>query len=582
MKKLFLGLLVFLYLFCGVKNVNALSNDSILRREFVPNVWAFHFRDGKVFTYGQLNIKYINGKLGYCIEPNTAVNTNVYSSTTDWSSAGFNPDSIRHMNLIAHYGYGYKDHSSIRWYMAAQELIWNYCSEDTVRWTTEDHSDSEIINVAHEKNEILRLCSGHNKIPSFSDKSYSATIGDTLTFTDTNSVLRFRNIRSNSDYNFSYNTLSIPIKDRKEINMEFYGDRNIYDNDAITYYYADIRSQRVATFSGLQEVSSSIKIVPNKTKVEINKKDRETNLNIPSSDTTFKIKKKENDEYIKKDDNEELNTNENGSLSLELEDGDYELEEVKASDGYYINDEKKIISINENNELENNVLKIDYFNEKVKGRINIKKVDDSGKLISGCEFEIYDKEMNVVDKITSTNKEYDSSKLLPLGIYYVKEIKTLDGYKIDNKVYKLELEYKDDKTGIIEENVTFINEKIRCDVLFISMDNKNNTLNKVNISVYDDNDKLVYKGTTDKNGEVKIGNVHYGDYYLVETKVPNGYELNEERVNFTINDDCCLASLKLNNNKIKMPKTTARNNDILCMMVIIINLGIIKIVKKNN
>ena len=181
MKKKILVVLfvVFLSLF-KINSVYAAENDSILNREFIPNVWSFHYRNGKVWTYGQLNIKHINGKIGYCIEPESAVNSNVYNSSTDWSISKYSEYVKKRMELYAYYGYQFEGHQTIRYYMATQELIWSFSDDEKIIWTTEDHSDSQKINVQAEKNEIVRLANKHNLIPSFSNLSYKYNVGDKL------------------------------------------------------------------------------------------------------------------------------------------------------------------------------------------------------------------------------------------------------------------------------------------------------------------------------------------------------------------------------------------------------------------
>ncbi|WKC57201.1 SpaA isopeptide-forming pilin-related protein [Lactococcus cremoris] len=43
-------------------------------------------------------------------------------------------------------------------------------------------------------------------------------------------------------------------------------------------------------------------------------------------------------------------------------------------------------------------------------------------------------------------------------------------------------------------------------------------------------DKLIREGDTDKNGDLKLGNLRVTDYLLIETKAPTGYTLDEELV----------------------------------------------------
>ena len=110
----------------------------------------------------------------------------------------------------------------------------------------------------------------------------------------------------------------------------------------------------------------------------------------------------------------------------------------------------------------------------------------------------------------------------------------------------------------------------------------NKPLSGVTVNIYDSSKKIVYTKTTDENGEIKIDDITYGDYYLKQVSVPNGYELNDETISFKVNDDNCLSKISMKNNKVNMPKTTTKNIDIISLIILFINVGIIKFVKKVN
>lgn len=583
MKKKFLVVLfvVFLSLF-KINSVYAAENDSILNREFIPNVWSFHYRNGKVWTYGQLNIKHINGKIGYCIEPESAVNSNVYNSSTDWSISKYSEYVKKRMELYAYYGYQFEGHQTIRYYMATQELIWSFSDDEKIIWTTEDHSDSQKINVQAEKNEIVRLANKHNLIPSFSNLSYKYNVGDKVNLEDTNYALNGYDIKTDINYNVRDYILSFTVPKRNRVDMLLVPKGRSYDQTIV--YSCNFRSQRIATFGVPDNPKSnlSLTIIPDKIKVKVNKKDSETKNLVTDAGNIIKIKNLDKNEYVKLNDSEEISVGTDGTVSIYLEDGNYEIEEVHASNGYSINKEKVTFKVDKNLELDNDTYNVNFYNNKVYGKIKIKKVNELNENLEGCKFEIYDKDMKLVDTLVTTKNEYDESVKLELGEYYVKEVETLNGYILDNKVYKVNLDYENDEKEIVFKTLNLTNKKIRCDLLVVTSYEDNKPLSGVTVNIYDSSKKIVYTKTTDENGEIKIDDITYGDYYLKQVSVPNGYELNDETISFKVNDDNCLSKISMKNNKVNMPKTTTKNIDIISLIILFINVGIIKFVKKVN
>ena len=104
MKRFFKIILCICMMFIfGIKGVKAETVN--ITQQFVDNVWSFHYRNGKVHTYGQFNIKHIDGKIGYCIQPDRAIEGVFYSGTTNWSQSSYNDDIKKQMELYAYYGY---------------------------------------------------------------------------------------------------------------------------------------------------------------------------------------------------------------------------------------------------------------------------------------------------------------------------------------------------------------------------------------------------------------------------------------------------------------------------------------------
>ena len=572
MKKLFLIVLTGIIGVVGIKNTYALENDSNLVTNYIDNTYAYHYKNGQLRSYGKVPFRYQNKELVYCIEPDRVINTNTYSSTNDWSKTGYSNDVKRNMELISYYGYGYPGHDSLKYYMATQELIWLY-SDDYVKWMDKYSTNGTLgnqINIDNEKNEILRLVNNHNKLPSFSNISYVQKLGDTLNLNDTNGVFDSFNVESDIEYEKNGLNLNIPIK--KFGNHKIIFNKNINNNKTTTVYYYNGDSQMMASFGINENIESYINISVINVDVRINKKDINTKRIIKQKDTTFMIKNLDDDTYVIKD----LKTDSDGIAKISLEKGRYEIIEVKAPNNYVINKENKIIEIDDSIPLSDKEYIIDFYDDKPNGKITINKKDEDGNNLNGIEIGLFDKDHKQIEKlITNGNDSFDNLKL---GTYYIKELDTLEGYILDDKEYKVDIKYQDDKTYTVEKNIEIINKKIKCDIVYISSEK----LRNITINVYDGNNKLVFTGNTNENGKVTITNLPYGKYYIKQIKVPKGYILNENEYIFYVNDSTCVSNINVSNEKTVMPITTTNVNKCICLALMFSSIGIFNYVKKTN
>lgn len=572
MKKIIKAVIISVFVFfCSVFNANALENDSELKTEYIDKVYAYHYKRGILMSYGKLPFRYQNGKLSYCIEPWKVINTKLYTSTNDWAQSGYTDEEKRQMELISHYGYGYEGHNTVRYYMATQELIWLF-KDDYVRWTTSLSDGAEEINVENEKNEILNLVNKHNVMPSFTGRCYSDDYGKTLVLEDINNVLNNYVIDTSLDYDRNNNSITIKLNRFGSNKILFRTKGN--NNETLLFRSKGVESQSMVFFGFNDFKESELSINVDKVKVRINKRDSETKDLIKEKGTIFKVKDVNTGEYI----NEYLEVND-GYAIISLPKGKYELEEINASNGYVINSENQMFEINDNITLNNEYYDIDVFNSHPKGEINVLKVNEDNMPLEGVEIGLYDSNFKMIKTYkTDVNGKINISDL-DLETYYLKEISTLEGYILDNEYKKVELKYKDDKSNIVTENIKITNEKVKCDVVYITSSNDGTILPNVEINVYDENNNIVYNGKTNSEGKITIEKLPYGKYYIKQIKVPSGYILNEEIVYFSVNDMSCLSDIKVTNEKSIMPVTSSSSNILLNIFPFAI-IGILFVIKK--
>ncbi len=82
-----------------------------------------------------------------------------------------------------------------------------------------------------------------------------------------------------------------------------------------------------------------------------------------------------------------------------------------------------------------------YYTKNNTEIVIIKKDEKDEKRLEGVKFELLDNNQNVLftDLVTDKNGEVKIENLLP-GTYYIKEIKTLEGYQIYDKLIKVEID----------------------------------------------------------------------------------------------------------------------------------------------
>ena len=559
----------------SVKNVYALENDSTLRTEYLDNVYAYHYKNGVLRSYGMLPYRYQNNLLAYCIEPNRLINQYTYSSTTDWTITGYSEDDKKQMQLIAFYGYGYDNHNTDKYYMATQELIWLF-SDDKVIWMDEYSTDASLgskIDIEKEKNEILALVNMHNVLPSLNGNCYNKYLGETLNLSDSNNILNAFEVTG--DLPFTRNGNNISISANKFGNYEFKLTKKISNNKQTTIYYVENGSQMMVVFGIDDEINANFSVVIDEVKLRINKRDLNTKELIKNNTGKFRINISSGlgnlDGYTQLDSN--------GYAYYVLPKGTYKITEINAPYGYLRNKEKITFSVDDNISLNDGYFDVDIYNDVPKGELEIIKEGENGEELYGVEFGLYDSNHNLVSTLITKEDENIFSNL-SIGKYYLKERKTLEGYILDTEEHEINLDYINDRTSVVKQSIKIYNKKIKCDIVYITT-SEELKLSDVEINVYNDNNEIVFNGKTDENGQVIISDLTYGKYYIKQIKVPSGYILNEKEYIFYVNDSTCQSKIEVENEKAIMPITSTSINKSMCIVILLSSISLSLYVKKN-
>lgn len=143
---------------------------------------------------------------------------------------------------------------------------------------------------------------------------------------------------------------------------------------------------------------------------------------------------------------EKITTNENGeALTSKYPIRDYSKLKIRESttlENYVLSDEVKTITLKENE-----ITSITFTNEKIKGHVEITKVDSKTKeTLEGATFGIYNENDVQVGTLKTDETGKATSELLPYGKYYLKELDTGSVYYLLNeKTFEFEI-VKDGET----------------------------------------------------------------------------------------------------------------------------------------
>ena len=254
--------------------------------------------------------------------------------------------------------------------------------------------------------------------------------------------------------------------------------------------------------------------------------------------------------------------------SKELPLGRYELVEVSAPEGYlldgaphgvelrYADDHTAVVETNVR--LGNGYLSTEITLEKEKEDLEIIMDGDHVRqaLVNtpgeGFVFGLFaDADMHVgevtllADTLVATGATDAEGKLafvgnFPHGAYYVKELSAPDGWKLNPAKFAVTLEPEAQSGGVIRVSLPEIvhDELVYTRVTLTKTDiTGQKTLPGATIEVKDEQGNVMYRETTDANGQLPQIPVTPGTYTFKEVYAPDGYALNEAEMRFTVDAD---------------------------------------------
>ncbi|MDO5085911.1 MAG: SpaA isopeptide-forming pilin-related protein, partial [Erysipelotrichaceae bacterium] len=250
----------------------------------------------------------------------------------------------------------------------------------------------------------------------------------------------------------------------------------------------------------------------------------------------------------------------NGKVTLEV--GRYYFKETNAPAGYVLNDAPQYFEIKEN---EITPAKLENKKELTQENIDftVKKV-----WLNPLNKEIKDHNYTLDIEMYRDGHKIETKPIGVDGTVVFANMPKLN--PATNKPYNYTFEERNASIDIAQfisrevkgNEVTFINRLRGGCFDFVKHDETGAPLSGAVVGVYDARtNRLLFEGTTNEQGKldnltngyqdrVKVDRrivMEIGDYYLKEIKAPSGYELSDEKVNFTVNEYTCTPLLTIVN-----------------------------------
>lgn len=552
MKKVFLllGCLI-LALFC---NLN-------LQAAIVTTNDGYKTNNGWEIYRIMLDDKY----LAFCIEP--GLNPGISNYTKQDFNTNYNKinattkKQLEKIGVITNYYFQESkenlDSNYLKYYYAGQEMIWqtlgyNYTFKQDLT-TYKNKIKSEVDNFA--------------KLPSFNNQNYQIKAGESLEIKDSNlnkwQISNLSDFKSLTNLNVTKQENKIVISNPKsntktlKASLAFAKDNTFLKGASQVYVHDTLQNYVVLKYQDDLKAQLSVETKQGLGKIVGYKYDDQ---NRPLANAKFNVY--QDDKVITT-----MTSNQDGLLqSKDLEVGNYEVKEVEAPNNYQLSSKvySALVKVNETTYLNNKQPIINhhdkgkfklkklgkplntygYYNEKTKNYNGLNNEDKSNYdsdliALENVSFEVY-QDNELVDTIITDKNGEAISKNLNVGTYTVKEVKTNQGYVLDDRKYQVEI--KKDQVVQLNQGQDIINQSEYGGFKLLKVNENNQIIKDISFSLYKNN-LLVAKYKTNDKGLIEIDNLKLGNYVLKED-VNENYQINPKEYLLEINQHQKIIDLK--------------------------------------
>lgn len=205
-------------------------------------------------------------------------------------------------------------------------------------------------------------------------------------------------------------------------------------------------------------------------------------------------------------------------LLKDLDPATYVVKETASIPGYVLDSTPQTVVVNAND-----TQTLTLTNQPVGGLVITKSDEDSGKRISGVQFEVRKMNGEIIGTYTTDRNGVIQLPALESGWYYVTELKAASGYIADATPQQVEV--KDGQTATLE-----LTNKKASGILLHKVDaDTGEGIYGAVFLLYDRNKNPIGQYVTDQDGYIYVDEgLEDGRYYLREIKAADGYVLDSK------------------------------------------------------
>lgn len=181
-----------------------------------------------------------------------------------------------------------------------------------------------------------------------------------------------------------------------------------------------------------------------------------------------------------------------------------------------------------------------------------------------ASFEVFLKSAGSYDAAAETERDIltcgedgtAQSKMLPYGVYLVRQLSGWEGYALDTTLHEVNIS-SDGETVSIQ----FRNEIFKGSLTIRKVDkDTEQALPGARFRLLDSTGNPFAEGTTDENGILVFENIPFGDYYLEELEASDGYKADTTPYVFSVTTDGQRIEVRRENTRIPGSVTVAKTD----------------------